>query len=168
MQARTLGRAGQPAAAYNSQHVGPLQHALMPQRTACPLPAGPLQDERAAFKLSQFLMVVRAYTDPQQQQSGAAAGGSGGGGKQQQKKKRQQKGAAAGAGQQDAAAGVVHFLPEAECYQAAAQWSYAFPVADRLVGKDELQPCRVVMLISAAAAAAARQQLSELMKAAAQ
>ncbi|EFN59420.1 hypothetical protein CHLNCDRAFT_49975 [Chlorella variabilis] len=126
------------------------------------------EDERAAFKLSQFLMVVRAYTDPQQQQSGAAAGGSGGGGKQQQKKKRQQKGAAAGAGQQDAAAGVVHFLPEAECYQAAAQWSYAFPVADRLVGKDELQPCRVVMLISAAAAAAARQQLSELMKAAAQ
>lgn len=106
-------------------------------------------------------MVVRAYTDPSQQPD--AAGGS----KQQQQqqgKKKKQKGAAVAA----ASSGVVHFLPEAECYQAAASWSFSFPAADRLVGKDELQPCRCVMLVSAAGVAAARKQLAALMKAAAQ
>ena len=81
-----------------------------------------VQEERAAFKLKQFLMVVRAYTDPTQQQGGS---------KQQQKSKKKK---------QPAGEGVVHFLPEAECYQAAAEWSFSFPVTDRLVGKDELQP----------------------------
>ena len=114
-------------------------------------------------------MVVRAYTDPSQQAGGTGPSGSSGGGKkqqqQQQGKKKKQKGAAAAAG---ADGGVVHFLPEAECYQAAADWCFTFPTADRLVGKDELQPCRCVMLVSAKGVAAARRQLAALMKAAAQ
>ncbi|PRW58681.1 p21-carboxy-terminal region-binding [Chlorella sorokiniana] len=117
--------------------------------------------EREQFQLKRFLMVVRAYSDPSQQPD--AAGSSGSGSKQQGKKKKQ-KGAAAAA----ESSGVVHFLPEAECYQAAADWSFTFPAADRLVGKDELQPCRCVMLVSAKGAAAARKQLAALMKAAAQ
>lgn len=119
-------------------------------------------------------MVVRAYAEPSQLAAAADAPGSSqdaGKGKataqQQQKQagKKQKKHKGDGA---DAAAGVVHYLPEAECYQAAADWSFAFPVADRLVGKDELQPCRVVMLVSAAGVAAARKQLAALMAAAGQ
>ncbi|KAL4430950.1 hypothetical protein ABPG75_006206 [Micractinium tetrahymenae] len=131
------------------------------------------REEREQFKLKRFLMVLRAYADPSQLPAAAdAAADSGDKGmgkaaaaQQQQPKKKKQKGAAAAA---EAAAGVVHYLPEAECYQAAADWSFAFPVADRLVGKDELQPCRVVMLVSAAGVAAARKQLAALMAAAGQ
>jgi len=127
-----------------------------------------MQAEREQFKLKQFIMVVRAYQDPSQQQQSDGAGGSGsGGGKGKQQQKKKKKGAAAA--QQAAAGGadVVHFLPEAECYQEAAEWSFTFPVADRLVGKDELQPCRCVMLVTAAQAAKARKQLAALMKSAA-
>lgn len=124
-----------------------------------------MQEERSQFKVKQFLMVVRAYQDPsqQQQQQSDGAGSSKPGGK----KKKKQKGGGGGDGG-SAATGVVHFLPEAECYHAAAEWSFTFPCADRLVGKDELQPCRVVMLVSAAAAAAAREQLAAMMRAVAQ
>lgn len=154
-------------------------------RTPCPLsvrlgqpllallPPPLLQEEREQFKLDRFLMVVRAYADPSLLLAADdAPGSSKDGGKvravQQQhpsKKQKKQKGAGDAV---DAAAGVVHFLPEAECYQAAADWSFAFPVADRLVGKDELQPCRVVMLVGAAGVAAARKQLAALMAAAGQ
>jgi hypothetical protein len=125
------------------------------------------QEERSQFQVKQLLMVVRAYQDPQQQQQQQSdgAGGSKPGGK---KKKQKGKGGGGGDGSNSAAAGIVHFLPEAECYQAAADWSFAFPAADRLVGKDELQPCRVVMLVGAAAAAAARKQLAALMRSAGQ
>lgn len=137
------------------------QPCLLPSpccRACCPRAA---QDERDQFQLKQFLMVVRAYSDPSQQPD--AAGGSGSSKQQQQGKKKKQKGAAAAD-----SSGVVHFLPEAECYQAAADWSFTFPAADRLVGKDELQPCRCVMLVSAKGMAAAHKQLAALMKAAAQ
>lgn len=117
-------------------------------------------------------MVVRAYADPAHLPAAADAPGSSkdsGKGKAAQPNKKQKKQkAAAGGDAAGAAAGVVHFLPEAECYQAAAEWSFVFPVADRLVGKDELQPCRVVMLVSAAGVAAARKQLATLMAAAGQ
>lgn len=123
-----------------------------------------LQEERQCFDLQQFLMVVRAYTDPSQQPDNAAGGSGVGAGssKQQQQQKRKKAQALA----QAQAEGVVHFLPEAECYQAAADWSFCFPAADRVAGEGELQPCRVVMLISSAAAATARTQLATLLQAA--
>ncbi|KAL4419026.1 hypothetical protein ABPG77_010013 [Micractinium sp. CCAP 211/92] len=131
------------------------------------------KEEREQFTLKRFLMVVRAYADPSLLLAADdAPGSSKDGGKaratqQQQPSKKQKKQKGAG-GAADAAAGVVHFLPEAECYQAVADWSFASPVADRLVGKDELQPCRVVMLVGAAGVAAARKQLAALMAAAGQ
>lgn len=137
------------------------------------LPPLLLQEERDSFKLQQFLMVVRAYTDPAQRQAASAAGGAGGSKAPQQQPKKQKKmrsgsGAAAAAAAAAAAeTGLVHFLPEAECYQAAAQWSFSFAAPDRLEGKDELQPCRCVMLLSGEQVAAARKQLAALMKAAA-
>lgn len=138
----------------------------LPRRARAPTPALPRapQADRDQFKLTQYLMVVRAYADPAEQQQ--QQGGAGSSKQQQQKKKQKRKGGAAAAAA--AAAGVVHYLPEAECFQAAADWSFTFPVADRLVGKDELQPCRVVMLVSAAGVAAARMQLGALLKAAGQ
>lgn len=132
------------------------------------------QAERDSFKLKRFLMVVRAYADPAaappppQQQQGSGAGASRQQQQQPKKKKTGGGGGAGGAGGGGAAGpALVHFLPEAECYQAAAEWSFSFPVADRLVGKDDLQPCRCVMLLSGAQVAAARRQLATLMQAAA-
>lgn len=134
-----------------------------------------MQAEREAFQLKQFLMVVRAYSDPtqqqQQQQHQGAAGGSGAGGSKPKQKKKQKGGggAAAAAAAGAAGDGIVHFLPEAECYQAAAEWSFTLPAppGERQGGQDELQPCRCVMLVTAAQAAAARRQLAALMKQAA-
>ena len=107
-------------------------------------------------------MVVRAYSDPtQQQQQQGAAGGS------KPKQKKKQKGSGGGAAAAAAAGeGIVHFLPEAECYQAAAEWSFTLPApaGEGQGGQDELQPCRCVMLVTAAQAAAARRQLAALMK----
>jgi hypothetical protein len=130
-----------------------------------------VQAEREAFQLTQYLRVVRAYSDPtQQQQQQGAAGGSGGasGSKPKQKKKQKGSGSAAAAAAAAGAAGdgIVHFLPEAECYQAAAEWSFTLPAppGERQGGQDELQPCRCVMLVKAAQAAAARRQLATLMK----
>jgi hypothetical protein len=125
-----------------------------------------LQEERQCFDLQQFLMVVRAYTDPSQQPDNTAGGSGSGAGAGSSKQQQQQKRKKAQALAQAQAEGVVHFLPEAECYQAAADWSFCFPAADRVAGEGELQPCRVVMLISAAAAAKARTQLATLLQAA--
>ena len=128
-------------------------HAACPRRAGPPSPTAAVppalhhtldvQEERDQFKLQRFLMVVRAYSDPEEQQAAQqqADGGAGGskGGKQQQqgKKKKKQRGEAAGSG-------VVHYLPEAECYQEAAEWSFTFPVADRLVGGGQWRGWRTL------------------------
>ena len=135
-------------------------------------------ETRKAFRFQQYLMVVRAYTDPtsqqqQQQQpntslqpphlaqNGSAASGSGASGSKQGSKKRQKGGASGGDHAQGSA--LVHVLPEAECYQQRADWAFSFPTPRRLVAKDELQQCRLVMLVKASAVPAAQRQLAALL-----
>ena len=50
----------------------------------------------------------------------------------------------------------VYARPEDEFYHKHCSWSYTFPVSGKIVQKDELQPLRLVMLLSPDQAAAAR------------
>ena len=54
------------------------------------------------------------------------------------------------------AATMVYARPEDEFYHRHSSWSYSFPVTSRPVQKDELQPLRLVMLLSPKQAATAR------------
>ncbi len=51
---------------------------------------------------------------------------------------------------------IVYTRPEDEFYHKHSQWSFLFPVTNRPVRKDELQPLRLVMWLDAAAARAGR------------
>ena len=51
---------------------------------------------------------------------------------------------------------IVYARPEDEFYHKHCSWSYSFPVSGKVVQKDELQPLRLVMLLSPDQAAAAR------------
>ncbi len=51
---------------------------------------------------------------------------------------------------------MVYARPEDEFYHRHSSWSYTFPVTSRPVQKDELQPLRLVMLLSPDQAARAR------------
>jgi hypothetical protein len=42
----------------------------------------------------------------------------------------------------------VYLRPEDEYFHKHATWSFTFPVAERVVRKGELQPLRLVMLLS--------------------
>ena len=54
------------------------------------------------------------------------------------------------------AATMVYARPEDEFYHRHSSWSYTFPVTSRPVQKDELQPLRLVMVLSPKQAATAR------------
>ena len=117
------------------------------------------KQQRKSFAFKQYLMLVRAYTDPtttaaEQQRQQQAAGSSGG------KKKKKHKGSGSTA---EEAYAVVHVLPEAEAYQSVADWVACFPTPGRLVAKDDLQQCRMLMLLQAAALPKARARLAELL-----
>ncbi len=45
----------------------------------------------------------------------------------------------------------MYVRPEDEYMHSRCAWSYTFPVENRAVAKDELQPLRLVMLVSAQA-----------------
>lgn len=51
---------------------------------------------------------------------------------------------------------VVYVRPEDEFFHKHASASFTFPVEGRAVGKDELQPLRLVMLLPASKVEAAR------------
>ena len=51
---------------------------------------------------------------------------------------------------------IVYTRPEDRFYHQHSLWSFLFPVSNRPVRKDELQPLRLVMWLNTAAAKAAR------------
>lgn len=55
-----------------------------------------------------------------------------------------------------AASDIVYVYPETEYYHKHCQWSWTWSVPGKAVGKGELEPRRVVMLLTMQAAAAAR------------
>lgn len=43
----------------------------------------------------------------------------------------------------------MYLRPEDEFLQKHSSWSFTFPIEGRVVGKDDLQPLRMVMLVEA-------------------
>lgn len=144
----------------------PLQEALFSEVASAAADGDLPPAQRESFAFKQYLMLLRAYADPTAQQGAEGQGaGSSGGKKKKKKKKGQQPGGAAPAGATGAAGpSLVHVLPEAECYQQHADWVVAFPTPGRLVAKDDLQPCRCMMLVPAGTVPAARRALDALLQ----
>jgi hypothetical protein len=127
-----------------------------------------VQERRDGFKFNQYLLMTRVYTDPLTTQQGAhaamgppAAKPPKSGAKQQQqqqqpaKKQKTQRAAASSSGAGQAPV-IVYVRPEDEFFHKHASASFTFPVEGRAVGKDELQPQRLVLLLPASKVTSAR------------
>lgn len=118
-------------------------------------------EEEAEFRFKQYLVFSRVYSDlaAGSADNDAAAGPSsskaGGSVRRNNGEKRAKLAAAPTA----AAAAVVYVRPEDEFLHQHSDWSFTFPIENRPVGKNELQPLRIVMAISAKKVEAARMEL---------
>ncbi|EIE20943.1 hypothetical protein COCSUDRAFT_43807 [Coccomyxa subellipsoidea C-169] len=125
------------------QLASPLQHALFDEEIPWATEDEPSEELRNSFKFERFLFVSRVYQDNLE-----APKPSGPGDKKGKKKKANKQ-----------TATMVYARPEDEFYHRHSSWSYTFPVTSRPVQKDELQPLRLVMLLSPDQAARARKEL---------
>ncbi|DBA84963.1 TPA: hypothetical protein ACH3X2_005704 [Trebouxia sp. C0005] len=101
----------------------------------------PTQELRDSFKLKQYILVSRVFTDP----SAPLAA--------QTKKQKVGK-------PQDAV--IVYARPEDEFYHKHCSWSCTFPITTREVEKDELHPLRMVLGITSQQAVSARQEMDQV------
>jgi protein BCP1 len=134
----------------------PLMEALFAEVAA----AAAAPETRAAFAFDRYLLVSRAYVDPEAAPPPARKknkGGGGGGGKR--------KGGAAPAAAGGAGAALIHATPEGEFLSKRAAWRFAFPVPGRAVGKGDLAPHREVALVEAAQVPAALRELRAVLPA---
>uniref|UniRef100_A0A061R7N2 Protein BCCIP homolog n=1 Tax=Tetraselmis sp. GSL018 TaxID=582737 RepID=A0A061R7N2_9CHLO len=93
----------------------------------------PTQELRDSFSLSRYLIFTRVYVDPSGPQDGAATSNA-------RSKKLKPAGPT-----------TVYIRPEDEFFQQQAEWSFSYRIESKQVGKDELQPWRLVMLVEAGA-----------------
>eukprot|EP00798_Chlamydomonas_sp_ICE-L_P005813 gene5814-6100_t len=108
------------------------------------------QEERNLFKFKKYLVATRVYEDDSPHL--ADAGGAG-----PSSSKKQKKVAKAGSG---SSAPVTVFLrPEDEFLHKHCSWSYTFPVEGKSIGKDDLKPLRMVMLVDSSKMAAVRKEM---------
>ncbi len=143
----------------------PLQQALFDE-IAWATEDEPTAELRASFQLQRYVALSRAYCDP------AAARPRGKRAKGEEVRAppsgdgaavRPAVSARGGRGRARPSARpsaqepvVVYARPEDEFYHRHCTWSYTFPVTSRPLRKDELQPLRLVMLLSPEQVAAAR------------
>ncbi|BDA42499.1 Protein bcp1 [Coccomyxa sp. Obi] len=121
------------------QLASPLQHALFDEEIPWATEDEPSEELRNSYKFERFLFISRVYQDTM---GPPQPGGHG----------KKQKG-----GRQPPT--MVYARPEDEFYHRHSTWSYSFPVTSRPVQKDELQPLRLVMLLTPDQAATARKEL---------
>ncbi|WIA22012.1 hypothetical protein OEZ85_004365 [Tetradesmus obliquus] len=128
------------------------------------------QDVRDHYKFKQYLLLTRVYSDPLAGQPAAAAAAAGpSAGKppagpkskkqQQQPQQQAKKQKGEQPAQQPGTPHIVYVRPEDEFFHAQAAAAFTFPVEGRAVGKDELQPLRLVLLLPASKVPAARKAL---------
>jgi len=130
--------------------------------------------DEPTFRFKRYLILTRVYSDAPAPAGGsdgagpfnapAAAGGAGGGGGRKAKRARAEVAAAeaapAPAGGAGAGSGVlVYVRPEDEFLHHHCAWSARFPVAGRPVGRDELRPLRLLLLVDASKVGAAQEEL---------
>jgi len=144
--------------------------------------------EEPAFRFKRYLVLTRVYSDAPAAAAGggsggdgagpssapAAAGGAGGsggggggGGRKAKRARAEAAAAAAEAAPAAAPAGgaaggdgvLVYVRPEDEFLHHHCAWSARFPVAGRPVGRDELRPLRLLLLVEAPKVGAAQEEL---------
>lgn len=127
----------------------------------------PTQERRESFKFERYIMVTRVYSDPLPAGAGDGAGPSQGAQQQQQRRRQPQQRQDAGSMPPPAPRKrsspppgaepvLVYVRPEDEFMHRAASLSFTFPVEGRAVGRDELTPLRLALLLPAKAAKGAR------------
>lgn len=60
---------------------------------------------------------------------------------------------------------LIYTTPEAECFHSVSDWSFNFPNPNRLVGKHDVVPHRLVMCVDAGKVSKALKQLEVLVAA---
>uniref|UniRef100_A0A7S0YF68 Protein BCCIP homolog n=1 Tax=Polytomella parva TaxID=51329 RepID=A0A7S0YF68_9CHLO len=118
---------------------------------------------RDSFRFKNYLLISRVYTDPLGEESAAVATAN----NDKPKKKKQKKSdntqaAAATTAAVEVEPVVVYVRPEDEYLHKLAEWSCVFPVDNRQVAKDELQPMRLVMVVGAEKVKEARKNLDRV------
>lgn len=66
-----------------------------------------------------------------------------------------------GAGSSSGGQVLVYLRPEDEFLHRASEWSFTFPVENRVVGKDDLAPLRLVALVDASRVGKVRRELDK-------
>mmetsp|Transcript_37406 Transcript_37406/g.105582 ORF Transcript_37406/g.105582 Transcript_37406/m.105582 type:complete len:313 (-) Transcript_37406:158-1096(-) len=102
----------------------------------------PTQELRESFKFEQYIVLTRVYVDPAAQRPNAGTS------KEQPAKKAK--------GSEPL---LVYVRPEDEFLHQHCSWSLTFPIEGKDVGKDELQPWRLSMVVPADAIASVRASL---------
>lgn len=123
-----------------------------PPQLAAPLMEGLFEEVAQAggdyAGLQRYILVSRAYVDPLVALAGAAGKQTKKGGKKKGKQEEEQ---------------LVHATPDGEFLSKHAAWRFSFPIPERPVGKDDLEPRRHVALVEAAAVPAALAELQRVM-----
>lgn len=118
----------------------PLMQFLFQEITAATSDKGLSKEERESFSsLKRYLIFTRVYSDPEPP-PGPSSGS-------RKKQKREN-----GSGPSSSSASdevIVYLRPEDEFLHKHSSWSFTFPVEGRAVGKDDLRPLRLVMMVEA-------------------
>lgn len=110
---------------------------------------------KSGTKISQYIFLTRAYADPiaAQPKSGKKAA---------KKAKKRSKSDATAEGASISIDDLIFSTPEGDFLSNKASLAFAFPVPNRAVGKDDLIPHRVVMLVPAKEISGALQEMKQV------
>lgn len=114
------------------------------------------EELRNFYRFSRFIMVARVYVDPEEQSDSEGRQLGGQAGKQRKGKKQKQVALMPS---------LIYTTPEAECFHSVSDWSFSFPNPNRLVGKHDAVPHRLVMCVDAGKVPKALKQLEVLVAA---
>ena len=116
-------------------------------------------EKNGAKEISQYIFMTRAYADPTTAGAAAAAGPS----TSKKGAKKAKKGDGGGGGATPLRVeDLIFATPEGEFLANKASLSFSFPVPNRAVGKDDLTPHRVVMVVAAKEVAGAMREMREV------
>ena len=114
---------------------------------------------KSGNKISQYIFITRAYVDPT-----ATAGPPQGGKKAAKKAKKGSEKSTAPDKGSTRISDLIFATPEGEFLANKASVAFSFPIPNRAVGKDDLEPHRVVTVIPAKEVAGALREMKEVVE----
>ena len=136
----------------------PLVQFLFQEIKAATTDSGLSKKERDSFSsLKRYLIFTRVFSDPDRAAAVPSSSVS--------RKKQKQVGGAGPSSSSVAKADkdvIVYLRPEDEFLHKHASWSFTFGIEGRAVGKDDLQPLRLVMLVEASKIQKVRAELDSV------